>query len=194
MVHIAQPPPGIEEFLPLLRAGDIITHCFTGLPMKLFDDDGRLIEVARRAIDAGVILDIGHGAGSFAFRSAVAALAARIRPHAISTDMHQMSVAGPLFDPRPACRSFSLWGSVFAMWWRWRPKGRRAFCVTRTAARCASARSPTSLDRRPASSRTDWAEHWDRGGTNARIRAFQCELVAKGHTPQQMCRCTVGPG
>ena len=50
----------------MLRAGDIITHCFTGLPMKLFDDDGRLIEVARRAIDAGVILDIGYGAGSFA--------------------------------------------------------------------------------------------------------------------------------
>jgi dihydroorotase len=51
------------------------------------------------------------------------------------------------------------------------------------------------LERRPASLRAPWAEHWDRGGTNARIRAIQCELVAKGHTPEQMCRCsTVVPG
>jgi dihydroorotase len=63
IVHITHPPPSIEEFLPLLLAGDIITHWFTGLPMSLFDDDRRLIEAARRAIDAGVILDIGHGAG-----------------------------------------------------------------------------------------------------------------------------------
>ena len=104
MVHIAHPPPGIEEFLPLLRAGDIITHCFTGLPIKLFDDDGRLLEVARRAIDLGVILDIGHGAGSFAFRTAEAALTAGIKPHVISTDIHQMSIAGPMFD-LPTCLS-----------------------------------------------------------------------------------------
>jgi dihydroorotase len=144
MVHIAHPPPGIDEFLPLLRAGDIITHCFTGLPMKLFDDDGRLIDVARRAVDAGVILDIGHGAGSFAFKTAEAALAAGIKPHAISTDMHQMSVADRCLICRPACRSFSLWDSVFVMWWRWRPRRRRASCVTRTAVRYASVRWPTS--------------------------------------------------
>jgi dihydroorotase len=36
MVHIAHPPRA-RGILPL--AGDIITHCFTGL-MKLFDDDG----------------------------------------------------------------------------------------------------------------------------------------------------------
>jgi hypothetical protein len=51
------------------------------------------------------------------------------------------------------------------------------------------------LERRTASPRAVWAEHWDGGGTNTRIRAFQCELVAKGHTPEQMCRCsTVVPG
>ena len=45
------------------------------------------------------------------------------------------------------------------------------------------------LERRAASPRAIWAEHWDRGGTNARMRAFQCELVARGHTPEQMCGC-----
>jgi hypothetical protein len=43
------------------------------------------------------------------------------------------------------------------------------------------------LERRPASPCAVWAEHWDRGGTNARISAFQCELVSKRHTPEQMC-------
>lgn len=226
MVHIAHPPPSIEEFLPLLRAGDIITHCFTGLPMKLFDDDGRLIDVARRALDAGVILDIGHGAGSFAFRTAEAALAAGVRPHAISTDMHQMSIAGPMFD-LPTCMSkflalglnvrevvamvteaparilryadrgtlrvgaladialfrshegrFPFYDNTGEM-----RSGRQLLCNVKTIV------GGRVLERRAASPRAIWAEHWDRGGTNARIRAFQCELVAKGHTPEQMCRC-----
>jgi dihydroorotase len=104
MVHIARPPPGIEEFLPLLRAGDIITHCFTGQQMKLFADDGKLLDIARQALDRGVILDLGHGAGSFVFRSAEAALAAGIKPHAISSDIHQISIGGPMFD-MPTCLS-----------------------------------------------------------------------------------------
>ena len=104
MVHIAVAPPALSEIIGVLRAGDIVTHCFTGLSMRLFDDAGRLLDVARRAIDAGVILDIGHGAGSFTFASAEAGLAAGIRPHAISTDIHQVSVAGPMFD-LPTCLS-----------------------------------------------------------------------------------------
>ena len=51
-----------------------------------------------------MILDIGHGAGSFAFSTAEAALAAGIKPHAISTDIHQISIAGPMFD-LPTCLS-----------------------------------------------------------------------------------------
>jgi dihydroorotase len=228
MVHIAVPPPGIEEFLPLLRAGDIITHCFTGLPMKLFDDQGRLLEVARKAIDAGVILDIGHGAGSFSFRSAEAALAAGIRPHAISTDIHQMSIAGPMFD-LPTCLSkFLALGlgirDVVAMATeaparilRYEDRGtlrtgaladvalfrlhegsfplydntgtmRTGRHLLRNVQTLVGGRV---LERRPLPPRAIWAEQWDRGGTNARMRAFQCELVAKGHTPGQMCGCGI---
>ena len=92
MVHIAHPPPGIEEFLPLLRDRGQDHHCFTGLPMKLFDDDGRLIDVARRA---STILGLRSWRGLVRLRTAEAALAAGIKPHAMSTDIHQMSVAGP---------------------------------------------------------------------------------------------------
>jgi dihydroorotase len=104
MVHIAVPPPAIEEILPLLRPGDIVTHCFTGHGMKIVDDAGKPLPVTREAIGRGIVLDIGHGAGSFSFVSAEAALAAGIKPHVISTDIHQISMAGPMFD-LPTCIS-----------------------------------------------------------------------------------------
>jgi dihydroorotase len=98
MVHIAMGPPPVDDVLDLLRPGDICTHSFTGLTMKIVDEEGRLRDSARRALDRGVLLDIGHGTGSFAFASAEALLAQGVQPDTISTDMHQQSVYGPMFD------------------------------------------------------------------------------------------------
>jgi dihydroorotase len=95
MVHIAEAPPEIEDVLALMEPGDIITHCFRGDTMKLVDADGRVLESAKRAIDGGVILDVGHGAGGMTFASADAMIAAGLKPHVISTDLHQMSHHGP---------------------------------------------------------------------------------------------------
>jgi dihydroorotase len=94
MVHIADAPPEIGEILELLEPGDIITHCFSGATMKLVDDDGNVLDAATRAVDAGVILDVGHGAGGMTFASAEAMISAGLRPHVISTDLHQMSHHG----------------------------------------------------------------------------------------------------
>ena len=104
MVHIAMAPPELTEILDLLRPGDVITHCFTGATMKIVDDKGAPLESVRRAIDSGIVLDIAHGAGAFTYKTADAALAAGIKPHAISTDIHQLSIAGPMFD-MPTCLS-----------------------------------------------------------------------------------------
>lgn len=104
MVHIGSGPPAIKDVLAELRPGDILTHCFTGHNMRLIDDRGRLLEEARRAWDAGVIMDIGHGAGSFSFETAEAMAAQGLKPDVISTDIHQLSVHGPLFD-MPTCLS-----------------------------------------------------------------------------------------
>lgn len=104
MVHIAFGPPAIEDVLELMRPGDILTHCCTGLTMKIVDDDGTLLDVARRAWDAGVVMDVGHGTGSFSFETTEALLAAGRRPDVISSDLHQLSVNGPAFD-LPTCMS-----------------------------------------------------------------------------------------
>ena len=102
MVHIAIGPPEIEDVLALMRPGDILTHCFTGLTMKLVDDRGQLYDFAKRAWDAGVIMDIGHGTGSFSFETAEALTAAGRSPDVISSDLHQLSAHGPAYD-LPTC-------------------------------------------------------------------------------------------
>jgi len=113
MVHIANGPPEVSGVLDLLRAGDILTHCSTGGTMRIVAPNG-ILDAARRAYDRGVIFDIGHGAGSFSFESAEALLAAGIYPHVISSDIHQMSILGPLFD-LPTCLSkFMALGLSFA--------------------------------------------------------------------------------
>jgi dihydroorotase len=61
MVHIAWQPPRLEEVLPYLKGRDILTHCFTGLTMRIVDEQGRLRDDVKRTHDAGVIFDIGHG-------------------------------------------------------------------------------------------------------------------------------------
>lgn len=104
MVHVAFGPPEVEDVLALMRPGDILTHCFTGLTMKIVDDRGRLYDFAKRAWDSGVIMDIGHGTGSFSFETAESVTAAGRTPDVISTDLHQLSVNGPAYD-LPTCMS-----------------------------------------------------------------------------------------
>ena len=46
----------------------------------------------------GVLFDIGHGMGSFSFKTARAMLANGFYPDAISSDIHALCIDGPAFD------------------------------------------------------------------------------------------------
>jgi dihydroorotase len=98
MVHIGKGPPPLEGIFRLLRAGDILTHCFTGHDNRILEPDGRLRGFVRRAWDEGLVLDVGHGTGSFCYEVAERMLAAGMPPDIISTDAHQLSIQGPMFD------------------------------------------------------------------------------------------------
>jgi dihydroorotase len=98
MVHIGSGPPALAAIADLLRPGDILTHCFTGGSHRLLTDDGRLAPLARELQGRGVILDLGHGTGSFSYQVAEAALAEGVLPDVISSDIHQLSAQGPMFD------------------------------------------------------------------------------------------------
>lgn len=98
MVHIGSGPPAMAEIAELLRPGDILTHCFTGGNHRMLTEDGRIAPLARELQQRGVILDIGHGTGSFSYEVAEAAFAEGVLPDVISSDIHQLSVQGPMFD------------------------------------------------------------------------------------------------
>lgn len=98
MTHIGSGPPSIREVAQHLRPGDILTHCFTGGDMRIIDENGRILPEILELRDSGLILDIGHGTGSFSFETAEAMLAQGYLPDVISTDIHQMAIQGPAFD------------------------------------------------------------------------------------------------
>ena len=98
MAHLDHPPPSRLEVLSRLRRGDIITHCFRPFPNAPVAADGRIREEVMEARRRGVVFDIGHGGGSFGFRTAERMLEAGFLPDVISSDVHALSVNGPAFD------------------------------------------------------------------------------------------------
>jgi dihydroorotase len=99
MVHVIDLPQPLSWLLPRLGEGDVVTHCFHGSDGgSLLDESGRVIPEAFAARERGVLFDIGHGVGSFAFRVARAALEQGFPPDTISSDIHVYNVDGPVFD------------------------------------------------------------------------------------------------
>src|SRR5438876_1917949 len=98
MAHLDNPPPSRLEVLSRLRRGDVLTHCFRPFPNAPVWPDGRIREEVVEARRRGVIFDIGHGSGSFGFRTAEAMLAAGFLPDVISSDVHALSIRGPAFN------------------------------------------------------------------------------------------------
>ncbi len=111
MVHIGGTPFDIEEVLGRLRPGDVVTHAYTGWrPGGIVTSDGRVVAAAREARARGVRFDVGHGAGSFTWGIAEAALADGFRPDTISSDLHRFNVAGPVHDLATTLSKFLLLG------------------------------------------------------------------------------------
>jgi dihydroorotase len=98
MCHIDHPPPSYEEVLDMLRPGDVLTHAFRPFPNSPATAQGTVKSEVLAARKRGVLFDIGHGKGSFAFKTARAMLANGFLPDTISSDVHQLCINGPAFD------------------------------------------------------------------------------------------------
>jgi dihydroorotase len=98
MVHIDHPPPTLEDVLARLRPGDILTHCFRPFPNNPATADGRVRDAVIEARKRGILFDIGHGMGSFAFKTARTMAANGFAPDCISSDVHALCIDGPAFD------------------------------------------------------------------------------------------------
>jgi dihydroorotase len=98
MAHIDEPPPSYEEVIERLRPGDVLTHAFRPFPNSPATAQGTVKPAVLAARKRGVLFDIGHGMGSFAFKTARAMLANGFQPDTISSDVHALCINGPAFD------------------------------------------------------------------------------------------------
>jgi dihydroorotase len=98
MVHIDEPPPSYEAVVERLRPGDVLTHCFRPFPNAPVDGRGKVKPALLAARQRGVIFDIGHGMGSFSWKTARAMMAEGFAPDTISSDVHALCINGPAFD------------------------------------------------------------------------------------------------
>jgi dihydroorotase len=110
MCHIDFPPPSYEEVVERLRPGDVLTHAFRPFPNAPIDHQGKVKDVVRRARERGVQFDIGHGKGSFSFKTARAMLANGFYPDTISSDVHKLCIDGPAFDQVTTLSKFLCMG------------------------------------------------------------------------------------
>ncbi len=110
MCHIDFPPPNYADVCAMLRQGDILTHAFRPFPNAPLTAQGKLLPQVIEARQRGVIFDIGHGMGSFAFKTGRAMLANGFPPDTISSDVHALSIDGPAFDQMTTMSKFLCLG------------------------------------------------------------------------------------
>ncbi|MBV8701667.1 amidohydrolase/deacetylase family metallohydrolase [Bradyrhizobium sp.] len=106
MAHIDEPPPSYEDVLDRLRPGDVLTHCFRPFPNSPVTGQGAIKSAVLEARQRGILFDVGHGMGSFAFKTARAMLAAGFMPDTISSDLHVLNLDGPVFDQATTLAKF----------------------------------------------------------------------------------------
>jgi dihydroorotase len=110
MAHIDEPPPCYEDVLERLRPGDVLTHCFRPFPNTPITGQGAIKPAVLAARARGVLFDVGHGMGSFAFKTARSMLAADFVPDTISSDIHVLNLDGPVFDQATTLSKFLCLG------------------------------------------------------------------------------------
>ena len=93
-----RPERPISELLgKKLRPGDVYTHCYSGLRGELAES-GRLSPAMAEGRRRGIVFDVGHGGGSFAWYVAKPAIEEGFRPDTISTDLHVGSMNAGMKD------------------------------------------------------------------------------------------------
>ena len=98
MIHPNASPLSFARMMNELRRGDIVTHCYHQSETGILDGTGELRPEAKQARERGILFDVGHGAGSFSFEVAEAALKQGFEPGTISSDLHKYNVDGPVYS------------------------------------------------------------------------------------------------
>jgi dihydroorotase len=100
MCHIGSAPGNLSDLLDLLRPGDVLTHAYSGAGNNTVQN-GQLLPAARAAKQRGVVIDVGHGGGSFDFTVCEPAMQQGMAPDTISSDIHSVSINTPGYPTLP---------------------------------------------------------------------------------------------
>ncbi len=100
MCHIGAAPGSLSDLLDLLRPGDVLTHAYSGAGNNTVQN-GQLLAAARAAKQRGVVIDVGHGGGSFDFTVCEPAMQQGMTPDTISSDIHSVSINTPGYPTLP---------------------------------------------------------------------------------------------
>lgn len=94
------PPLSLDTLLNhVLRPGDIFTHCYAQVGgRESVVLDGKVRPWAIKAQQRGIIMDVGHGGGSFVYAQAIPAIQQGLKPNTISTDLHTGSMNAGMKD------------------------------------------------------------------------------------------------
>jgi dihydroorotase len=110
MIHIGGSYSPVQDFLALMKKGDVVTHSFNSHPHGVLDSAGKIVPEVLQARQRGVLFDVGHGAGSFSFEVMEKCLQQAFLPDTISTDLHTYDINGPVFDMPTTLSKFLLLG------------------------------------------------------------------------------------
>jgi dihydroorotase len=100
MCHIGAAPGNLSDLLDLLRPGDILTHAYSGAGNNTVQN-GRVLPAAMAAKQRGVLIDVGHGGGSFDYTVCEPAMQQGFGPDTISSDIHAVSINTPGYPTLP---------------------------------------------------------------------------------------------
>lgn len=85
-IHVTDSPVPVEEFIPLMRKGDIFCHCYHGKGNTILDENKKVHQAVWDAKKRGVIFDVANGRSGFGFEVAEQAFKEGLLPDIISTD------------------------------------------------------------------------------------------------------------
>ena len=98
MIHTPLSSLSMKQVLNEMRPGDVLTHSFHGHRCGILDSEMKVLPEVRKKVAEGLLLDIGHGQGSFTYEVARAAMSQGVIPNTISSDLHAYNLNGPVFD------------------------------------------------------------------------------------------------
>ncbi|QOZ67300.1 amidohydrolase/deacetylase family metallohydrolase [Bradyrhizobium arachidis] len=94
MCHIGDAPGDLQVLVNALRPGDILTHPYSSLGNNTVQN-GKVLPALLEAKKRGILIDVGHGAGSFNFDIAEAAIQQGLTFDTISSDVHVVAANTP---------------------------------------------------------------------------------------------------